>query len=59
MNYVRDSSGGQRGRDHVCLDLIVRFDPKPNISQPTTQAVIAPARAASIRAVEELLRVGG
>ena len=51
--------GGQQKQDQICLDLIVRFDPKPNISQPTTQAVIAPARAASICAVEELLRVGG
>jgi len=39
--------------------LIVRNEPKPNISQPTTQAVIAPARVARICAVEELLRAGG
>jgi hypothetical protein len=45
---VRKDLGGQRGQDQVRLDLIVRNDPKPNISQPTTQAVIAPARVASI-----------
>jgi hypothetical protein len=50
---------GQRGRDQVCLDLIVRNEPKPNINQPTMPAVIAPASVASICAVVELLRAGG
>jgi hypothetical protein len=52
--YVRNGSGGQRGRDQVCLDLIVRTEPKPIINQPTIQAVIAPPSVARICAVEEL-----
>jgi hypothetical protein len=59
LEYVRKRLGGQRGRDQVCLDLIVRKDPKPNINQPTMPAVIAPASVASICAAEELLRAGG
>ena len=51
--------GGQRGREQVCLDLIVRTETKPIINQPTMQAVIAPASVASNCAVEELLRAGG
>jgi len=59
LEYVRKRLGGQRGRDQVCLDLIVRKDPKPNINQPTMPAVIAPASVASICAAEEPLRAGG
>jgi len=51
--------GGQQKQDQICLDLIVRNDPEPNINQATTQAVIAPASVASICAVEELPRAGG
>ena len=56
--YVRNGSGGQRGGNQVCVDLIVRPDPKPIISQATTQALIAPASVTSICAVIELPRAG-
>jgi hypothetical protein len=57
--YVDNGSDGQLVGNQLYVDLIVRPDPKPNINQATTQALIAPASVASICAVIELPRAGG